>query len=198
MSDSAGTSRDSARQRRPRTHLMCFFRWVAILNMLNEAAGRTFFSFASGVMVRPLLSLFFLMYAQSAFTTSVRAILFLPQIAARSAESVLVARSPMPFFFIAAAFFLPAAFDALLLWTPFGRLPPGYFTTFFFFFFFFLAFFFFFFFLAFFFLADVCCVRARVALVISFFTLPVSTTTIASSGSMLNWGISGAVAPCST
>ena len=97
---------------------MCFFRWVAILNMLNlggstnvserdkpcletpqnsktlgqnsnskrmslqkprfnsfyrirsvrkaqpadEAAGRTFFSFASGVMVRPLLSLFFLMY----------------------------------------------------------------------------------------------------------------------------------------
>ena len=83
---------------------------------------------------------------------------------------------------------------ALLLWTPFGRLPPGYLTTFFFFFFFFffLAFFFFFFFFflafffgffafffagffvaffAFFFLADVCCVRARaVALVISFFT----------------------------
>ena len=28
----------------------------------DEAAGRTFFSFASGVMVRPLLSLFFLMY----------------------------------------------------------------------------------------------------------------------------------------
>merc|ERR1719482_1282890 len=108
MSDSAGTSLDSARQRRPRTHLMCFFRWVAILNMLNEAAGRTFFSFASGVMVRPLLSLFLLMYAQSAFTTSVRAILFLPQIAARSAESVLVAKRPMPFFFIAAAFFLPA------------------------------------------------------------------------------------------
>merc|ERR1719498_1596923 len=108
---------------------------------------------------------------------------------------------------------------ALLLCTPFGRLPPGYLTTFFFFFFFFfffLAFFFFFlayfffgffafffagFFVAFFaafFFADVCCVRARaVALVISFFTLPVSTTTIASSGSMLgwhNWGISGAVA----
>merc|ERR1719399_1808010 len=125
----------------------------------------------------------------------------------------------MPFFFIAAALFLPAAFIALLLWLPFGRLPPGYFTTFFFFFFFFFFFlafffFFFFFFLAFFFFAffffgfaafffagfffaDVCCVRARVALVISFFTLPVSTTTIASSGSMLgllNWGISGAVA----
>merc|ERR1719261_351134 len=134
-----------------------------------------------------------------------RGILFLPQIAARSAESVLVAKSPMPFFFIIAAVFLPEAFMALLLWTPFGRLPPGYLTTFFFFFLaFFFGFFAFFFagffvaFFAFFFLADVCCVRARaVALVISFFTLPVSTTTIASSGSMLgwlNWGISGAVA----
>merc|ERR1712159_213616 len=119
-----------------------------ILNMLNELDGRTFFSFASGVMVRPLLSLFFLMYPQSAFVISGRDILVLPQIAARSAESVLVAKSPTPFFFCAAAIFLPAAIDALLLWTPFGRLPPGYFTTFF---FFFLFFFFFFFFLAFFF-----------------------------------------------
>merc|ERR1719352_2109504 len=134
-------------------------------------------------MVRPLLSLFFLMYAQSAFTTSVRAILFLPQIAARSAESVLVAKRPMPFFFIAAAFFLAFFFFFFFL-------------AFFFFFFGFLAFFGFFvaFFFAAFFLADVCCVRARVALVISFFTLPVSTTTIASSGSMLNCRISGAVA----
>merc|ERR1712224_1168257 len=147
-------------------------------------------------MVRPLLSLFFLMYPQSAFVISGRDILVLPQIAARSAESVLVAKSPTPFFFCAAAIFLPAAIDALILWTPFGRLPPGYFTTFFFFFFFFFFlafffFFFFFFFLAFFFFAffffgffaffvgffaafffagfffaDVCCVRARVALVI--------------------------------
>merc|ERR1712091_422219 len=127
------------------------------------------------------------MYPQSAFVTSTRDILALPQTAARSAESVLVAKSPTPFFFIAAALFLPAAFIALLLWLPFGRLPPGYFTTFFF-FFFFLAFFFFFFaffffgffaffvgffaafFFAGFFFADVCCVRARVALVISFFT----------------------------
>ena len=75
----------------------------------DEADGRTFFSFASGVMVRPLLSLFFLMYTQIAFVTSVRGILFLPQIAARSAESVLVAKSPMPFFFIIAAVFLPEA-----------------------------------------------------------------------------------------
>merc|ERR1712159_670369 len=120
--------------------------------MLNELDGRTFFSLASGVMVRPLLSLFFLMYPQSAFVTSTRDILALPQTAARSADSVLVAKSPTPFFFIAAALFLPAAFIALLLWLPFGRLPPGYFTTFFFFFFFFFfGFFFFFFFLAFFF-----------------------------------------------
>merc|ERR1712224_731921 len=133
------------------------------------------------------------MYPQSAFVTSTRDILALPQTAARSADSVLVAKSPTPFFFIAAALFLPAAFIALLLWLPFGRLPPGHFT--FFFFFFFAFFFFFFFFLAFFFgffafffagffaafffagffFADVCCVRARVALVISFFTLPMST-----------------------
>merc|ERR1712093_483084 len=113
--------------------------------MLNEAAGRTFFSFASGVMVRPLLSLFFLMYAQSTFVTSVRAILFLPQIAARSADSDLTAKMPLPAFFMAAARALPAAFIALLLWLPFGRLPPGYFTTFFFFFFFFFGFFAFFF-----------------------------------------------------
>merc|ERR1719337_574237 len=119
---------------------MCFFSMPAILNMLNELDGRTFFSFASGVMVRPLLSLFFLMYPQSAFVTSTRDILALPQTAARSADSVLVAKSPTPFFFIAAALFLPAAFIALLLWLPFGRLPPGYFTTFFFFFFFFFFF----------------------------------------------------------
>merc|ERR1739847_44265 len=92
-----------------------------ILNMLNELAGRTFFSFASGAMVRPLLSLFFLMYTQSAFVISGRDILVLPQIEARSAESVLVAKSPTPFFFF---FFFFLAF-------------------FFFFFFFFLAFFFF-------------------------------------------------------
>ena len=48
-------------------------------------------------------------YPQIALVTSVRGILFLPQIAARSAESVLVAKSPMPFFFIIAAVFLPDA-----------------------------------------------------------------------------------------
>ena len=48
-------------------------------------------------------------YAQSTFVTSVRAILFLPQIAARSADSVLTAKMPLPAFFMAAARTLPAA-----------------------------------------------------------------------------------------
>merc|ERR1712091_402962 len=105
------------------------------------------------------------MYPQSAFVTSTRDILALPQTAARSADSVLVAKSPTPFFFIAAALFLPAAFFAFFFF---------FFAFFFFgFFAFFVGFFAAFFFAGFFF-ADVCCVRARVALVISFFTLPVS------------------------
>merc|ERR1711924_553738 len=86
-------------------------------------------------MLRPLLSLFFLMYAQTALTAMGRVMLFEPVMAARSAEHVNFA----------------FAFD--FHW-PLARLPPTYFTFlafFFFFFFFFLAFFFFFFF--FFFLA---------------------------------------------
>merc|ERR1719305_1672275 len=73
--------------------------------------------------------------------------------AARSAEHVHFLKMPMPFAFCFAAFRLPAAIAALLLWWPFGRLPPGKRT---FFAFFFLRFFFFFlafFFLRFFFLA---------------------------------------------
>merc|ERR1719456_1867450 len=69
--------------------------------------------------------------------------------AARSAEHVHFLKRPTPFAFCFAAFRLPAAIAALLLWWPFGRLPPGkrtFFAFFFFrFFFFFLAFFFFFF-----------------------------------------------------
>merc|ERR1712124_88614 len=121
---------------------MCFDSIPGILNMLNVLVAKSPMPFFF------IIAAVFLMYTQIAFVTSVRGILFLPQIAARSAESVLVAKSPMPFFFIIAAVFLPEAFMALLLWTPFGRLPPGYLTAFFFFFFFFffLAFFFFFFF----------------------------------------------------
>merc|ERR1719159_1155778 len=54
------------------------------------------------------------MYTQIFFVTSVRGITFPPQIAASAGESVFGAKMPMPFFFMAAAFFLPAAFtDAL-------------------------------------------------------------------------------------
>merc|ERR1719183_2287167 len=91
--------------------------------MSNCATGSTFFSVASGLMMRPLLSLFFLMYTQMAFVTSVRGITFLPQTAASSAESVFGAKMPLPAFFIASAFFAEAALAALLFRAPFARLP---------------------------------------------------------------------------
>merc|ERR1719331_2537080 len=56
------------------------------------ATGKIFFSAASGLMVRPSLSLYFLMYTLSFFG----------------------AKIPTPFFFMASAFFLPAAFIAFL------------------------------------------------------------------------------------
>merc|ERR1740133_265521 len=136
------------------TYLMCLLSIPAILNMLIELAGRTFLSFASGWMMRPLLSLFFLMYPQTAFVISGRDILFLPVIEARSAESDFDAKRPIPLARCLAAFFLPDAMLALLLCWPLARLPPGKrtFLAFFFlrFFFGFLAFFFFFFFFVFF------------------------------------------------
>jgi len=42
-------------------HLMCLFNIPGILNMLNDLAGNTLPSFASGVIMRPLLSFFDLM-----------------------------------------------------------------------------------------------------------------------------------------
>merc|ERR1719316_151037 len=98
--------------------------------MSNCATGSTFFSVASGLMMRPALSLFFLMYTQMAFVTSVRGITFLPQTAASSAERVFGAKIPLPAFFMAEAFFAPAAFCALLLRPPFTRLPLESFVTF--------------------------------------------------------------------
>merc|ERR1712057_78420 len=109
----------------------------------------------------------------------------------RAAESVTGLKMPLPDFFCLAAFFLPAAIDALLLCWPFARLPFGPRRAFFFFFFlrfffFFFAFFFFFFFffgffLAFFFFACVAiCVRAKLFL-IAVFTTVVSTITASSS-----------------
>merc|ERR1740133_56623 len=142
------------------TYLMCLLSIPAILNMLIELAGRTFLSFASGWMMRPLLSLFFLMYPQTAFVISGRDILFLPVIEARSAESDFDAKRPIPLARCLAAFFLPDAMLALLLCWPLARLPPtkrtflAFFFFFFFFFFVFFAFFFFGAFLAAFFLGD--------------------------------------------
>merc|ERR1719482_1223541 len=155
--------------------------------------------------LRPLLSPFFLMYAHTALVIWPRVDLpLMPVIAERAAEHDTGLKRPMPFFFCAAAVFLPAAMLDLNLRWPFFRLPPTK-RTFLGFFFFFFAFFFFFFFLAlgflaflaffalgffaaffagFFFFAAVCVVRARL-LVIARFTTVVSVSTTASSNTIV-------------
>merc|ERR1719364_507626 len=77
--------------------------------------GKMAFNLASGLMVRPSLSLYFLMYTQIFFVTSVRGMVLPPQIAANASLSFFGAKIPTPFFFMASAFFLPAAFIAFLL-----------------------------------------------------------------------------------
>merc|ERR1719327_2122650 len=54
------------------------------------------------------------MYTQIFLVTSVRRIDFPPQTAANAGLRVFGAKSPTPFFFIAAATLLPDAFDAVL------------------------------------------------------------------------------------
>merc|ERR1719473_2335082 len=54
------------------------------------------------------------MYTQIFFVTSVRGIVFPPQIAANAGLRVFGAKSPTPFFFMAAAIFLPEALLAVL------------------------------------------------------------------------------------
>merc|ERR1719326_1924373 len=54
------------------------------------------------------------MYAQIFFVTSVRGAVFTPHTAAKASESFFGAKSPTPFFFMAAAIFLPCAFEAVL------------------------------------------------------------------------------------
>merc|ERR1711977_557103 len=104
------------------------------------------------------------MYAQTALVMVPRVALpLMPVIFESAAEHDTGLKRPVPFFFCAAAFFLPAAIMALLLCWPLRRLPPTKrtFFVFFFFFFGFFAFFAFFAlgffaaFLAFFFLAAV-------------------------------------------
>merc|ERR1719456_956574 len=52
------------------------------------------------------------MYTQIFFVTSVRGMVLPPQIAANASLSFFGAKMPTPFFFMAAAFFLPTAFIA--------------------------------------------------------------------------------------
>merc|ERR550514_1668958 len=52
------------------------------------------------------------MYTQIFFVTSVRGIVFPPQMAANASLSFFGAKMPTPFFFMAAAFFLPFALFA--------------------------------------------------------------------------------------
>merc|ERR1719247_4059028 len=85
-----------------------------ILSMSRLATGKIAFKAASGLMVRPVFKLYFLMYTQTFFVTSVRAIFLPPQIFANGSLSVFGAKSPTPFFFMAAAIFLPLALLAAL------------------------------------------------------------------------------------
>merc|ERR1719160_1782038 len=54
------------------------------------------------------------MYTQIFFVTSVRGIFLPPQIAASGSLKAFGAKIPTPFFFMAAAIFLPFAFNAVL------------------------------------------------------------------------------------
>merc|ERR1719316_2198619 len=54
------------------------------------------------------------MYAQIFFVTSVRGAVFTPQTLANASLSFFGAKMPPPFFFMAAAIFLPCAFAAVL------------------------------------------------------------------------------------
>merc|ERR1719386_303174 len=85
-----------------------------ILSMSRLATGKIAFKAASGLMVRPVFKLYFLMYTQTFFVTSVRAIFLPPQIFANGSLSVFGAKSPTPLFFMAAATFLPLALLAAL------------------------------------------------------------------------------------
>merc|ERR1719353_2322504 len=80
------------------------------------ATGKTFFSVASGLMMRPLFKPFFLMYTQIFFVTSVRGIDFPPQTAANASLSFFGANRPTAFFLLAAdMFFLPWRFFSAVI-----------------------------------------------------------------------------------
>merc|ERR1719281_1428478 len=66
------------------------------------------------------------MYTQIFFVTSVRGITFPPQIAASAGESVFGAKMSTPFFFMAATFFLAAAFLEALPFAFFSALSVAF------------------------------------------------------------------------
>merc|ERR1719353_2235611 len=86
----------------PRSQDRCLLMKPGILSMSRLATGKIAFKAASGLMVRPVFKLYFLMYTQTFFVTSVRAIFLSPQIFANASLSVFGAKSPTPFFFMAA------------------------------------------------------------------------------------------------
>merc|ERR1719324_871580 len=85
-----------------------------IFNISKLVAGKTALRVESGLITRPWLRPFFLMYSQTFLVTSVRAKVFAPQIAANASLSFFGAKMPFFAFFIAAAIFLPLALEDVL------------------------------------------------------------------------------------
>merc|ERR1719321_2135163 len=88
-----------------------------ILSMSSFATGKTPFILSSGLMMRPSLSFFALMYFQMAFVTSTLLNFFEPQIAANAGLKFFGAKRPLPAdFSFLIAFFVPVvvAFVALV------------------------------------------------------------------------------------
>merc|ERR1719473_346477 len=97
---------------RSRAYEMCFFTNDPILSMSSFATGKMPFNLSSGLIVRPSLSFFALMYFQIAFVTSTLLNFFEPQTAASCGLKFFGLKRPMPFAF---AFLLPFFEPALRL-----------------------------------------------------------------------------------
>merc|ERR550537_1859204 len=77
--------------------------------MSSFATGKMPFNLSSGLIVRPSLSFFALMYFQIAFVTSTLLNFFEPQTAAKAGVKFFGLKRPTPFALVAlAAFFAPA------------------------------------------------------------------------------------------
>merc|ERR1719311_264794 len=94
---------------RSRAYEMCFFTYDPILSMSSFATGKMPFNLSSGLIVRPSLSFFALMYFQIAFVTSTLLNFFEPQTAANCGLKFFGLKRPMPFAFaFLTPFFEPA------------------------------------------------------------------------------------------